>query len=133
MKKNVYWIFVTHDIKKEFESKKTNNRWPIFARTHHKNCLAKGDKVVFYLAGRGFKKFIGNAEIDSSLRDDNDGINHYVLLKHVNYWEKPVRIETVLDKLEFIKNKSKWGLYFQSGVCPMTEKDHSLLISPHET
>jgi len=133
MKKNAYWIFVTHGIKEEFGSKKTDNRWPIFAHTHHKKCLAKGDRVVFYLAGKGFKKFIGSAEIDSSLRDDDDGINHYVLLKHVNHWKKPVKIKTVLDKLEFIENKSKWGMYFQSGVRPMAEKDYSLLISPHET
>jgi len=129
MGKNAFWILVTHDIKEEFKNKDIKNQWPIYSHTHHKKCLAKGDKVIFYLAGEHGKKFIGKAEIDSPLQKRNDCFDYHILLKNIEYWKKPVMIKTLLESLEFIKIKSKWGLYLQSGVCPITEKDYSLIIS----
>lgn len=89
--------------------------------------LKNGDKVIFYKAGKDGQKFIGTASIGSEIVPDN--LDYYVTLYDVQVWKKPIGVPSILNEIQFIKNKSNWGLYFQGGVSHLPDADYHLIVS----
>jgi len=131
-----YWIFVLteysnfnygsmDDALREMQEEK---KWKIGLRTPHRNQLMKGDKVVFYASGVGRKCFVASADLDSEFLYDNDPIFGHVLLSNISIYTNPIYIKPLLRKLNFIKNKNKWGVYFQGGIVSLNDKDYIKII-----
>ncbi len=109
----------------EFLKRINMKKWPIYNRTSHRKKLKEGDRILFYLAGEPRKKFAGSAIIASDLEKEND--DFVVTLSEIKKWGKHVLIIPLLESLEFIKNKSNWGIYMQGGVVLLSDKDYNTI------
>lgn len=121
------WIFGSKTTPEIFEKRISGKKWPIFKHTPNKMKLKNGDKVIFYKAGKDGQKFIGTASIGSEIVPDN--LDYYVTLYDVQVWKKPIGVPSILNEIQFIKNKSNWGLYFQGGVSHLPDADYHLIVS----
>lgn len=121
------WVFVINDKDKVFQERISEKKWPIYRKTQNRNKLKVGDKIIFYKAGANGKKFIGKANIAVGLKPD--GVDYSLELSDVGVWKKPVIVTSVLDNLEFIRDKTFWGRYFQGGVRSLSESDYNVIIS----
>lgn len=92
------------------------------------NKIKKGDKVVLYATRNKYdgpyepvRQFVG---IGTAIDDD--------VFDHKGFWRKnikfyrfrPVPLEKVIGKLEFIKNKDNYGFYFMRGFREISEADY---------
>jgi|GEM_PF-5178709 len=131
-----YWIFVMTEysnynfgsIKETLNKLIKENTWKIGLRTTHRQNLKKNDKSVFYVSGNNRMYFIASAVIDSEFIYEGDPIYGYINLRKMNLFNKPIFIKSILDKLNFIKNRKYWGLHFQNGIIPINEKDYNKII-----
>ena len=121
------WIFGSKTTPDVFQERITEKKWPIFKHTPNKMKLRKGDKIVFYKAGKDGRKFLGTASLGSEIIPDN--MDFYVILYDVQIWKKPIEVPTILNELQFIVNKSNWGMYLQGGVSHLPDVDYKLIIS----
>ncbi len=121
------WIFVIKDSDEKFQIKIKEKKWSIFRKTLNRNKLKVGDRIVFYKAGIDGKKFIGKASIYTELKED--GIDFSLGLSDAEVWKKPIKITSLLDSLEFIKDKTNWGCYLQGGVRPISDSDYMTILS----
>jgi predicted RNA-binding protein len=118
----------------------TEKKYPLYYRTPHLKEVKEKDEVVFYLAGKKSKaqNFIGQAiinsiEIPSTLSIDPDKeryiVEKYLILDNVKMFRAPVHIKSIIFQLDFIKNKSNYGVHLMGGVSKITEKDYKLIAS----
>jgi hypothetical protein len=121
------WVFVINDKDGVFQERINEKKWPIYRKTQNRNKLKVGDKIIFYKAGMGGKKFIGKATISRGLKPH--GVDFSLDLSDVDIWKKPVSVASVLNNLEFIKDKTFWGRYFQGGVRSLSDSDYSAILS----
>lgn len=121
------WIFGSKATRHEFEKRVSGKKWPIFKHTPNKIKLRKGDKIIFYKAGKDGRKFIGTASLGSEIISEN--VDYFVTLYDIQIWKKPIEVPTILDELQFIKNKSNWGMYFQGGVTSLPPEDYKVILS----
>lgn len=132
-----YLIFISSDGKKTgfdiFKDRIKENKWPIYVKTPQSRNLSVGKNVVFYIAGSGEKKqcFIGTAKIKKIIdnKDTNLDPNQefkkilfYVEFENINIFDKSLSIKDHMNNLNFIKNKEKYGLYFQGGICKINKQ-----------
>ena len=86
------------------------------------------------MAGRGSnsQSFIGTATInDIHLNDDllidpdkdSNVVNRYLILNKIIVFPNPIKIKSIIDKLEFIRNKKNYGAYLIGGVAKFNEQD----------
>lgn len=123
-----HWVFVINDTEEELEHRIQNNQWPIYNKTQNRKKIAIGDKVVFYMAGEKGQKFLGTASIASELVQKTE-LTYELKLSNIKVWQKPLQLRNVIDRLEFVKNKQNFGIYFQGGVRGLTENDYFLILS----
>ena len=127
--KNAYSILM-----KRLDEKK----YPLYTRTPHLNRIQSNDEVVFYLAGKKDKaqNFLGEAIISSvqtssELLIDPDKeryvVEKYLILDKIKIFKAPVHIKSIITKLDFIINKSNYGVYLMGGVKKISEKDFNLI------
>jgi hypothetical protein len=114
--------------------------WGIGARTPYRRELCKFSKIVFYQAGHGGQKFLGTATIASELRKMNEkrtaerraiGIEplEYDLdLAEIEEWPEPKLVVDMIQHLEFITNKERFGVHFQGGVKRVNESDYYTIV-----
>ena len=138
-KKN-YLCFITTDAEKEameiYEDRIKNNLWPIYNRTNQFRKVLKNVKVVFYLAGNGnsAQHFIGTATIEKivekfeNLNVNTSNVKFFVKFKNIKKFENFIFIKDVLNELDFINIKEKYGLTFQGGVTEVDKKSYELII-----
>ena len=127
--KNAYSILM-----KRLDEKK----YPLYTRTPHLNRIQSNDVAVFYLAGKKDKaqNFLGEAiissvETSSELLIDPDKeryvVEKYLILDKIKIFKTPVHIKSIITKLDFIINKSNYGVYLMGGVKKISEKDYKLI------
>jgi predicted RNA-binding protein len=127
--KNAYSILM-----KRLDEKK----YPLYTRTPHLNRIQSNDVAVFYLAGKKDKaqNFLGEAiissiETSSELLIDPDKeryvVEKYLILDKIKIFKAPVHIKSIITKLDFIINKSNYGVYLMGGVKKISEKDFNLI------
>ena len=139
-----YLILVSSDGKKNgleiFKDRIKKNKWPIYDRTPQLLNVKAGKNVIFYIAGSGEKKqsFIATAKIkkktyaQKSVRDPNQEFRKvlfYIEFENLTFFNKSIHIRDHIENLDFIKNKEKYGLYFQGGICKIDEKAHNYIVS----
>ena len=91
------WIFGSKTTPDVFEKRISEEKWPIFKDTRNKMKLKKGDRIVFYKAGKDGHKFIGTARLGSEIIPDN--MDFFVILEDIQIWKKPVEVPDILNEL----------------------------------
>jgi hypothetical protein len=118
----------------------TQKKWPIYDKTRNKELIKKDDRIIFYIAGKNkfSKNFVGSAKVEFSLKIDTSSLEErfienksyiyeYIKLKNIEKFGKKISIYSVLNELDFIKYKGKFGLSLQGGCNIMNDKDYDLL------
>lgn len=135
-----FLCFITTDGNKQafeiFEDRIASNLWPIYMRTNQFRKVEKDIPVIFYLAGNGVSSqhFIGSAIINEiispnkKLKVETSNIKFFVNFKNVKKFKKYVPIKNILNQLDFVMNKDKYGLAFQGGITEIDKKSYELII-----
>jgi hypothetical protein len=120
-----------------------DGRWPLNARTPHQRDLAAGDEIVFYVAGADPEQscFVGTGVVTGSrVQSDRTGSNvpSWIGLAESKLFDVPVRLGAffadplqaapLISSLGFVKNKERWGTYFQGGVRRIPRDDFEQII-----
>lgn len=97
--------------------------------------LLPNDKIIFYATG--IAKFAGIAEITESIYEDeakiwdNDIYPYRVKIKPVIYLpkEKWIDVKTMVNDLEYFKNKIQWSMHFMQNLRPVSESDYEKILA----
>ena len=139
-----YYCLVTSDTETKFARDIINSRlkekkYPLYKKTPFLNEIKKNDEVVFYLAGKGenSQSFVATAKIlsietiDNTTVIDPDNNNKiaikYLNLDNINFFEKKINIKSILDNLNFIKNKKHYGVTLVGGVSKIKYEDFKII------
>lgn len=121
-------------LKRRLDEKK----YPLYKKTPFHKDVKKDDGVVFYVAGRKNKSqnFIGyslikSVEIPNETLIDPDKnkyvLEKYLLFENIILFKAPIHIKAIINQLEFIKNKTNFGVYLMGGVSKISESDFNLI------
>jgi hypothetical protein len=107
--------------------------WGLEADEPHRDALAPGDLVLIYLAAPE-RELIGRAELASAVRDwTSSEAQVYpgdsprgVLLSHVEEWDPPVPMNTVLSQIDPAENAKA---DFQAGVVRITAHEYETVLA----
>ena len=139
-----YLIFVSSDGKKTgldiFNERIEENKWPIYNKTPQLQNVKEGKNVLFYIAGAGDKRqsFVANGKIKNVIEnrttviDDNQEFKQvlfYVEFENMKIFDQEINIKDHMDNLNFIKNKDKYGLYFQGGICKINKQSYEYITN----
>ena len=142
-----YWLCITNEA--NWKVIREKNVWGV--PKSHKNTIAKvkpGDKLVIYLkqekVGDEVKpsRIVGIYEVvsmpfkDSTRIFSSKGVKSSgemfpwrVKIKPVKIFDKPIEFKHLIPKLKFIRNKSRWGLYFRGKAMKnISEEDFKLIL-----
>tara|TARA_B100001765_G_scaffold132248_1_gene83254 strand:- start:100 stop:534 length:435 start_codon:yes stop_codon:yes gene_type:complete len=139
-----YYCLVTSDTETKFARDIINSRlkekkYPLYKKTPFLNEIKKNDEVVFYLAGKGenSQSFVATAKILSIETIDNTAVidpdnNNKIVIKYlnldnINFFEKKINIKSILDNLNFIKNKKHYGVTLVGGVSKIKYEDFKII------
>lgn len=118
-------------------------RWPLNARTPHQRDLVPGDEIVFYVAGADPERscFVATGVVTGprveSERCNDRGASWIGLARHRLFdvpvslktlFAKPLEVAPLIPSLAFVKNKERWGTYFQGGVRRIPRADFERII-----
>ena len=139
-----YLIFISSDGKRSgfdiFNERVQENKWPIYNKTPQLKNVKEGKNIVFYIAGDGEKRqsFIGSAKIKSIIDNKNTTVDtnqefkqvlFHVEFKELRIFDKDIKIKDHINNLDFIKNKQKYGLYFQGGICKINQISYNYILN----
>ena len=139
-----YYCLITSDTKIKYATDIINSRlkekkFPLYKKTPFLNEIKKNDEVVFYLAGKGenSQSFVATAKILSIETIDNTAVidpdnNNKIVIKYlnldnINFFEKKINIKSILDNLNFIKNKKHYGVTLVGGVSKIKYEDFKII------
>ena len=139
-----YYCLVTSDTETKFARDIINSRlkekkYPLYKKTPFLNEIKKNDDVVFYLAGKGenSQSFVATAKILSIETIDNTAVidpdnNNKIVIKYlnldnINFFEKKINIKSILDNLNFIKNKKHYGVNLVGAVSKIKYEDFKII------
>lgn len=115
-----------------FKNRIQSRTWPIFPGTKHQTEVKIGDMLIFYQGGLNGQIFLGTAKITSELKSIPGKIDDIFEIDDIVLWKKPPSIRDMLSKLQFIKNKTSWGLNLQGGILKPTNNDFNLILDRAE-
>jgi predicted RNA-binding protein len=139
-----YLIFIASDGKKSgidiFNDRLKENKWPIYNKTPQLLNVVQGRRVLFYIAGNGEKSqcFIASAEIKNIIENNKAEIDPnkefkqvllYVQFENLKIFNTEINVKDHIDNLNFIKNKKHYGLYFQGGICKISEQSYEYITN----
>ena len=118
---------------KRLEEKK----WPLYRNTPGIQKIKNESHFLIYLAGinKYSQHFVASFTTDKIIEDcdmhyDNFNqsyqksvIKKYIKIKEIKIFEQPFSVKSKINELDFIKNKDKYGLYFQGGLKSITEQE----------
>jgi hypothetical protein len=132
-----FWIFTFVEYtdfslgtsKELFARLRRDGKWYIGPNTPNRMRIQKGDKVVFYQAGEGGRKFVGNGTLSTALQppEEND-LFSFVIVSEICFWSKPLSIYEVGKNLSFVKRKDSAKYYFQIGIKGISEDDYLTIL-----
>ena len=114
-----------------------NDLWPIYSKTNQFRKVYKGVEIIFYIAGNGesSQNFVGSATVNEvtdkfeKLDINSSNVKFYAKFNNVKQFKNSVYIKDILNKLDFIKIKEKYGLTFQGGVTEVDKKSYNLIMN----
>jgi predicted RNA-binding protein len=136
-----YYCLITSDSKGSafeiFKKRINEKKWPIYFRTSNGKKINSGDELVFYIAGENYNSqhLVANATVETidiineTIIDPDREINYknevfrYLILKNVEIFNKPINIKSILNDLQFIKNKKNYGANLVGGARKISYAD----------
>jgi len=118
--------------------------WALTSTAPFRAKLQRGDRVLIYLAGVGFRVFAARAVVDGEVSDisadqqavlDDLGLpffSYSVRLRECVEFPKPVRIAELVPRLQFIRDKRNYGLHLRLSVVRITSGDYDLVVDSSE-
>ena len=109
--------------------------------------LKKGDSVLLYLAGKGYRcyyaSFTLNESVDIIVNSENGDLGlpqefyrRYQLfspIDNIQVYDTPIVLnEELRAKLDFIIDKKYWGLFFRQGIKKLSEIDFHTITSAYK-
>jgi hypothetical protein len=95
-----YWIFVTGSRgsptpEEALKRRLHHGHWPVGTNTKGVQCLADGDHVLFYLAGKGNRAFVGQAELSAAPRPISEVAAGRDVGAENDEWNLPVELRNI--------------------------------------
>jgi len=118
-----------------------NGFWAFSGSAPVKEKLAVGDKILFYVGGRGRHYFIANGLVKSTVNNANDeqkvilnslGIAFFskvVSIGEIEWFGTPIELIPLKERLSFIADKKNYGLSLRLPLREITEEDYKMIIS----
>jgi len=111
-----------------------NRMFPLYHGTSYKDKINVGDICYMYVAGKNEYKhhvegsFVVADIIKKKSTDEFEDVlsstpYKYLVMSKINHYSVPVYIKDLINDLEFITNKSRWGVFFQGGVKKISLSD----------
>ena len=130
------WIFVLTEysnynlgsVDSTLEELKQDRNWKIGLKTVHRNELSIGDEAIFYVSGNDRRCFVAYTSLLSEFVYEGDPIYGYVRLNDIHFFEKPVYIKPIIQRLHFITNKKYWGSSLQNGIVRINDHDKKIIL-----
>lgn len=124
-----YTDFSRGNVKELFSRLKKTSKWYIGPKTQNRKRIQKGDKVIFYQAGKSGRKFVADGTLSTSLQpaSENDFFD-FVLISGIHLWSKPLSIYDIGKELSFVRTKNPARYYFQMGIRKITERDYLTIL-----
>jgi hypothetical protein len=109
-------------------------------RTPNVSFLKNDDRVIFYLAGKEGRCFLGTCLLDSSFKtlsldefkrvinDENSDWCNGVFLKNIVQWDKPIPVRILLGKVSFINEIKNYGSFIQGSIRKISKKDFEAIV-----
>lgn len=125
----------------------TSKYWLLGGRTPNRGRIRISDKVIICAAGLANRVFLAIALVASPAEPISRRVkkaipeeliekfsfeypNLYSLeLAEPAFFNKPIPVKQLLDRLSFIKNRNSWGSYFQGGHLRIAEEDFALMVT----
>lgn len=143
-----YYIFIANSVEFEPFTKGEDiakvlagrGMWLASRFTPFRRLYKAGDHVLLYVAGRGARYFIGDAEIGGHIEDANaediataealglDGFREKIPLSKAAIWKESVPIKPLVEKLSFIKDKRNYGLHLRQAATRINREDYDRLM-----
>jgi len=123
-----------------FEDRVKSGVWGFGRRAAHLKHLKTGDKVVFYVGGKGGGLLVGCGTVSSEpyaiteverkkgLCLESRDYAYLINISDVEVWSTPVPIEGVCNQLSFITNKKKPYVCLQGAVRKISEEDYRVIL-----
>ena len=144
-----YYIFVTNNIEWEPHTSGSTiartlagrNLWLASSYTPYRKKYKRGDRVLFYVAGRNARFFIGDGVIAGPTTQATDkdialaqklgldGFAERIPLHSVRLWSTPLPLKPLVDALDFIKDKRNYGLHFRQATTRIAVKDFAFILA----
>ena len=113
-------------------------KFPIYDATTYRDKIKVGDICYMYLAGQKENKhhILGSFKVKEIILNErivefDDVLSSipykYLVMGDAKVFAKPLYVKAIIEELEFIKNKIKWGVFFQGGIRKIGENDMKLL------
>ncbi len=122
------------------EERLKQNIWLVNSKNVRVKYLREGDEVVFYLGSRVDEKgFVGVGVLASKARtltaleitkygSPSSQFDKAASLRDAKIWPQVKPVAALVPQLRFIKNKQRWGAYFQGGIINLPKLDFELII-----
>lgn len=145
-----YWVFVVKDHyvgkrvipANEVAADRVSRKfWLVSRRMAALKDLREGGVAVFYSTGLEGRFFVGEGSFSQPplpVTDEmrfyivgypSEKLTHYIQFDQASLWTNPVKVESVVENLSFIKNKSKWFTYFRGSLRKIPEQDFHYIKS----
>jgi len=146
-----YWIMIAKDHRGKvrgsvipaqavIERRVRYGIWFINPRNPYARRIEPGDRGLMLALGREERQFMGELtinsvplQVDAALEALKEGLPSTMLTHYLkitpHLWPRPKPLESVLHKLDFVKNRSKWYSYFQGSLRPITEATFKAIAS----
>ena len=138
-----YYCFITSDNNESaydiFLKRIKEKKWVTYLKTLKYSSLKENDEIIFYIAGSSINRqtFVGTAMIEKvNLTKNNPAVDpdnikkeitSIIDFKNINIFKNPIKVQDLIERLEFIKNKYNWGMFFHGGIREINKKDFELI------
>jgi hypothetical protein len=144
------WIFVVidHHLTRDhkvsaidvLKDRLKQNIWIINSKNFNVKYLREAHEVVFYLSSNlDTKGFIGIGVLASKPRpltaseiakhgSPSSQFDRAVDLRNTKIWLQVKPAATLVSQLGFVKNKRRWGVYFERGIINLPKPDFELIM-----
>lgn len=141
------WIFIATDHRSEnltgrqvLEQRVADAFWGLGERTPNRRALKKGDRVLFYVATPecaiaatailASDSFSLTEELKEKLSHNQQFFrtDYGVSLENPVIWSVTKPMRELASSLEFIGNRSDWGVFLQGGVRGISDADYNRII-----
>jgi hypothetical protein len=117
-----------------------SKKFPIYNSTGNRNNIKVDDICYMYIAGTKHNKhhILGSFRIkeiilNNFIEEFEDVLSNIpyknFIMDDIRLFTKPIYVKEIIQELEFIKSKDKWGVFFQGGFIKIGQNDMRLLES----